>query len=101
MEEDWSEDNSNEFIEYGDFFIPDRFTQLNIICKLLTSVPKLHKVVDPCCGEGKLCQAILEKFKNTKIHGLDLSEKMLEQAREKFGNIPGKVFPRYCLRALG
>ena len=82
MEEDWTEDNSNEFIEYGDFFIPDRFTQLNIICKLLTSVPELHKVVDLCCGEGKLCQAILEKFENTKVHGFDLSEKMLDQARK-------------------
>jgi len=82
MEEDWTEDNSNEFIEFGDFFIPGRSTQLNIICKLLTSVPKLHRVVDLGCGEGKLCQAILEKFENTKVHGLDLSEKMLDQARK-------------------
>ena len=82
MEEDWTEENSNEFIEYGDFFIPGRSTQLEIICKLLTSVPKLHKVVDLGCGEGKLCQAILEKFENTRIHGLDLSDKMLEKARK-------------------
>lgn len=82
MEEDWTEENSNEFIEYGDFFIPARSTQLKIICKLLTSVPKLHKVVDLGCGEGKLCQAILEKFENTRIHGLDLSDKMLEKARK-------------------
>ncbi len=81
MEKNWTEDNSNEFIEHGALFIPDRSIQLDVICKLLTSVPKLDMVVDLCCGEGKLCQTILEKFEDTKVHGLDLSEKMLDQAR--------------------
>ncbi|MEK6478456.1 methyltransferase domain-containing protein [Catalinimonas sp. 4WD22] len=78
----WSEQDSQKFINYGDFFVPYRQQQADIICQLLQAVPALHQVVDLCCGAGFLCKNVLEKFPEVKAQGYDLSDEMLGEAEE-------------------
>lgn len=76
----WSEQDSEKFINYGDFFVPYRQLQADIICQLLEASSSLYTVVDLCCGAGFLCKHILEKFPEVKVLGYDLSHEMLAEA---------------------
>lgn len=79
----WSEEDSSNFISYGDYFIPERHTQIQLICHLLSSLPVHLSVVDLGCGEGVLCEAILKHFPQYHMTGMDLSKKMLQQAKKR------------------
>jgi len=84
----WDEEDSQFFIDYGRYFIPERETQIEIICDLIPASDGLQHVVDLCCGEGVLCHAILDRFPTYHVHGLDISSTMLEaamQALSKYG----------------
>lgn len=85
QKDEWSEQDSQKFIDYGDFFVPHRQQQADIICQLLQAVPALQTVVDLCCGAGFLCKNILEKFPKAKVLGYDLSDEMLREAEK---NLP-------------
>lgn len=80
QKDNWSEQDSQKFIDYGDFFVPLRQQQADIICQLLEATPALHTVVDLCCGAGFLCKNILERFPEAKVEGYDLSDEMLAEA---------------------
>ena len=55
----WSEDTSNRFVDYGDYFVPEREAQIDIICGLIPEIPIQH-VVELCCGEGLLSADLIE-----------------------------------------
>lgn len=80
IKEKWTEQDSKAFIHYGDFFVPYRELQADIICQLLEATPNLHTVADLCCGAGFLSKRILERFTACNVHGYDLSDEMLAQA---------------------
>jgi tRNA (cmo5U34)-methyltransferase len=91
----WSEETSRLFINYGSYFVPEREHQIEIITGLLSNLKGANHVVDLCCGEGLLDEAILNSFSTFTIQGLDGSDEMLRRARERlarFGNrfISGK-----------
>ncbi|MDF9798685.1 tRNA (cmo5U34)-methyltransferase [Catalinimonas alkaloidigena] len=92
----WSEQDSRKFIDYSDFFVPHRQQQADIICQLLDAVPSLQLVVDLCCGAGFLSKNILEKFPEAEVHGYDLSDEMLSEARSKLKNFS----PRFSAYAF-
>lgn len=77
----WDEEDSQGFIDYGNYFVPERESQIEAMCSLIPSVAGLHHVLDLCCGEGFLSKALLERFPDYRIHGFDGSSKMLERAR--------------------
>ena len=77
----WEEKDSRTFIDYGRYFIPERETQIDIICSLIPAVPGPQHVLDLCCGEGILVGALLERFPDYQVHGLDGSPAMLESAQ--------------------
>lgn len=60
----WSEGDSGEFIDYGRYFVPDREAQSDIISRLIPAMPDPFQVVELCCGEGQLAEAILERHWN-------------------------------------
>jgi tRNA (cmo5U34)-methyltransferase len=91
----WNEDLSQQHIDYGRYFIPEREQQMAIMTKLLKGIPGPIRVLELCCGEGLLAELILNELPDATYWGLDGSELMLEQAgsrllrfseRAKLGN---------------
>jgi tRNA (cmo5U34)-methyltransferase len=76
----WSEDNSQEFMDYGRYFVPWREHQIEIISRLIPLTTEPFQVMELCCGEGLLAEAILERHSNCTLHGYDGSPAMLDQA---------------------
>lgn len=77
----WTESDSHAFLAYGDLFVPDRETQLDAICSLIDARVGNGDVVELCCGEGFLAQAVLERHPTCRVFGLDGSPAMLQRAR--------------------
>lgn len=78
----WSEGDSQTFLDYGRYFVPERETQIDIICTLLPRVRPLH-VLELSCGEGLLAEAILERHPDSLLTGLDRSPAMLAAAAQR------------------
>ena len=53
----WEEENSQDFIDYGKYFVPDRETQINCICEVISPPSEPAYILDLCCGEGLLTRA--------------------------------------------
>ncbi len=47
------------------------------------SITTSYKILDVGCGTGELAHSLAEDFKAAKVHGIDLSETMIEKARAK------------------
>ncbi len=85
---DWSEQDSQKFIDFGRYFVPERDLQIRTICDLVTAATPPWHIVDLCCGEGLLAEALLERFPTATVHGFDRSPTMLERAQtrlQRFG----------------
>jgi tRNA (cmo5U34)-methyltransferase len=79
----WSEENSHTFIDYGRYFVPQRETQLDILCRLVPDQAGSTTLVELCCGEGLLAEALLQRFPSSQLIGYDGSPLMLEKARAR------------------
>jgi tRNA (cmo5U34)-methyltransferase len=91
----WSEENSRFFIQYADYFVPDRESQIRTICSLVPDPGEPFRVLELACGAGLLAGTLLERFPNCTVYGLDGSHEMLQTARQHlqpFGErfLPGK-----------
>jgi SAM-dependent methyltransferase len=73
----WEEENSQDFIDYGKYFVPDREIQINCICEVIPPPSESAYILDLCCGEGLLTRALLDKFPESHVYGLDGSLKMI------------------------
>lgn len=76
----WSEADSQAFLDYGRFFVPQREYQITTICDLIPPSDEPFTVVELACGEGLLAHAILERFAQAQVRGLDGSANMLQRA---------------------
>lgn len=79
----WSEETSRMFIDFGRYFVPERDRQIRSIACILSYLEGPSRILELCCGEGLLAEALLESFPEFTVHGLDGSAHMLEQARER------------------
>lgn len=79
----WSEQNSEQFINYGEYFIPDRQEQMELICQLIPALEHPIHILELCCGEGLLSEYILGKRPDVSITGMDGSGSMLWKARQR------------------
>lgn len=77
----WTEQNSQFFIDFGRYFVPDREDQIRTICDLIPYRQQPFRILELCCGEGLLAAALLERFPQCIVHGLDGSPEMLERAK--------------------
>jgi SAM-dependent methyltransferase len=76
----WSEDNSTDFLELGELFVPARAEQLTILLDLVPAQPsETFTIVELGAGAGHLAQAVLEKFPRCHYIAFDGSETMREQ----------------------
>ena len=85
----WEEENSQDFIDYGKYFVPDREIQIRCICEVIPLPSEPAYILDLCCGEGLLTRALLDKFPESYVYGLDGSQKMIthiEKALAAYGD---------------
>lgn len=76
----WEDDDTRTFLEYGSLFVPDRELQIELMVGLLPDLPGEFHLLDVGCGEGLLAEAVLERFEDAFVHGLDGSPGMLRRA---------------------
>jgi tRNA (cmo5U34)-methyltransferase len=79
----WDERDSEIFIDYGRYFVPDRERQVQTMVDLIPRLEQPHAILDLGCGEGLLAEAILEQQPESTVHGLDRSLEMIKWARER------------------
>jgi tRNA (cmo5U34)-methyltransferase len=77
----WSEQNSQAFLDYGRYFVPERELQIELICDLVRPREQPFLVVELCCGGGVLAGALLQRFPACSVLGLDGSPEMLRHAQ--------------------
>ena len=91
---DWHEEDSETFIDYGRYFVPDRAIQLQTICDLIPPRFEPFQVLELCCGEGLLAEAILQQYAAATVYGLDGSPAMLARAQERLAAFDGRFHAR-------
>ncbi len=79
----WSEPDSAKFIDYGRYYVPEREQQIETICGLIPAVPPPMHVVELCCGEGLLSEALLDRLPDATVHAYDGSPAMLARTRAR------------------
>ena len=87
----WDECVSKLFIDYGNYFVPDREYQIRTICDLIPNTKKTITIIELCCGEGLLSGVLLEQFPNCTVYGYDGSPEMLNLAAQNLSRY-GKRF---------
>lgn len=78
--EEWSEEDSRDFLAHGACFVPDREEQLRILADLLPIPEGPFLVVDLACGEGLLSRAVLDRHPRARVEAIDASAAMLAAA---------------------
>jgi tRNA (cmo5U34)-methyltransferase len=87
---DWSEDASRAFIDHGDSFVPHRRRVLESIAALIPERDTAWTLLDLCCGEGLLSEAVLRRHANCRAIGLDLSLTMRQAATRRLESVGGR-----------
>ena len=59
---DWGAQNSQTFIDYGRYFVPEREQQIETICVLIPPRNTPFNILELCCGEGLLARALLDRI---------------------------------------
>ena len=80
--EAWSLSDTELFVRYGDACVPRRQEQISTVCDLLGSIP-VPRVLDLCCGEGRLAEEYLRRNAEGRVTVLDGSAEMLSLAARR------------------
>ncbi len=87
----WSEDNSEHFIRRGEIYAPSRAETRDTLLGLIPAEKNEEfTAVELGVGAGWLSGAILQEFPRARVIGLDGSERMLEEARERLEEFAGR-----------
>lgn len=79
----WNESLSRTFLDVGRYYVPDRERQIKLICDLIPARPERVRILELCCGEGLLAEALLSRWPAAEITALDGSAEMLARARTR------------------
>jgi tRNA (cmo5U34)-methyltransferase len=90
----WAERDSQAFIDYGNYFVPEREEQIAIICELVNAGDAERRVLELCCGEGLLARALLARFPRASVQAYDGSPEMLQRAQQNLAEFA----PRFQTR---
>lgn len=90
----WDERDSQVFIDYGRYFVPERERQLQTMVDLISRLEQRHAVLDLGCGEGLLAEAILEQRPKSTVYGLDGSAGMIQRAQERLSRFGARFQAR-------
>jgi tRNA (cmo5U34)-methyltransferase len=87
----WDENTSEQFLDYGKYFIPARELQLQIMVDMLANIPHPAHILELCCGEGLLAELILLTYPLVSYHGMDGSPLMLEKAGQRLSPFANRI----------
>lgn len=88
----WTEENSKQFVDRGDIFVPMREIQLQTLCDLMPAEPdEEFNVVELAAGDGSLAKVILERFPRCRYLALDGSAVMREKLRQVLSQFGDRV----------
>lgn len=90
----WSEQESQTFIDFGRYFVPEREQQIAAFADLIPARHQPFTVLELCCGEGLLAGALLEQFPTCTVYGLDGSPAMLEHASRRLAQYGERFRPQ-------
>ena len=90
----WQESDSQDFIDYGRYFVPQREYQLQTIADLIPPPDGPARMLELSCGEGLLAGLLLTRFPDATLHGYDLSSAMLSQAQNRLARFGDRFVPR-------
>lgn len=90
----WSEEDSERFLALGRCFVPEREEQVATLAELVPGLPGAGHVVDLCCGEGLVSEAVLAHRPAVTVHGWDGSEAMLVRVAARLAGYGGRFVPR-------
>jgi tRNA (cmo5U34)-methyltransferase len=78
--------------------VPGRQDVLTLIAEIAASAAAPPRVLDLGCGDGEVSAAILARRPEAAVTLVDISEDMLEHARERLRGAPGLEVVRHDLR---
>jgi tRNA (cmo5U34)-methyltransferase len=90
----WSEANSRQFLDVGQYLAPDREQQIELMRDLIPANSDAVHVLDLCCGGGLLSEALLEGSGTWTVHGLDGSLEMLNSAQKRLARFGERFQPQ-------
>lgn len=94
-ENQWSEEESRQFLQFASVVFPYRTEQNAIVTSLIPADrDDEFVVVDLGCGSGPLSRSILERFPSCRVIGLDGSPLMLQRAQEDLAEFGGRFEAR-------
>ncbi len=80
----WSETESNLFLNLAEIFVPSRAEQTSVLLQLIPAeTNEACTIVELAAGEGALAEAILEGFPHCRYIALDGSEAMRDHMRKR------------------
>ncbi len=95
LENQWSEENSRQFMEFANVVFPHRAEQNAVLTSFIPGDPDDEFLaVDIGCGSGPLSRAILDRYPGSRVIGLDGSPAMLRQADADMAVFPGRFETR-------
>ena len=89
---EWTEESSQVFMDYGRYFVPARETQFQLISQLIPPRDDDFEVIELACGEGLLAETILQRHPTSIIHGYDGSPAMLKKAQARLADFGPRFF---------
>lgn len=90
----WQERDSQDFIDYGRYFVPQRKYQRQTIADLIPPPNGPAHILELSCGEGLLAEVLLNRFPLVTVHGYDISPVMLQQAKARLVPFGERFVPR-------
>jgi tRNA (cmo5U34)-methyltransferase len=90
----WSEDESQTFLDLGRYFVPEREQQIAAFVDLVPGHEWPFTILELCCGEGLLASALLEHFPTCTVYGFDGSPAMLDHARRHLAQYGDRFRPQ-------
>ena len=91
----WNESDSQTFIDYGRYFIPQREAQIQTIGDLIPEKDNPFHILELSCGEGVLAESLLTRFPQSTLHGYDISDEMLKAASARLAPFGNRFQPHY------
>ena len=89
----WDEGHTQSFIELGRYVVPEREYQIETMCDLIPPATANLNIMELCCGEGLLAEAMLTRFPTCTVFGYDGSEGMLDGARKRLASFGERFQP--------
>ena len=87
----WDEETSKRYLDYGRYFIPAREQQMRIMVDLLKGLHQPSLILELCCGEGLLAEMLLDTIPGSSYRGMDGSAIMLEKAGQRLSRFGERV----------